>query len=65
MSPEDMIVALPHLNLSQVHDALANYYEYESKIDEDSQQAIKKKRLPSHPWRKNCHLSYQLVTSVY
>ena len=42
MSPEDIIVALPHLNLSQVHDALSYYYEHKSEIDEDWQQAIKK-----------------------
>ncbi len=33
MSPEDIIVALPHLSLSQVHDALSYYYEHKNVID--------------------------------
>jgi uncharacterized protein (DUF433 family) len=33
MTPEDIIVALPHLNLSQVHDALSYYYEHKQEID--------------------------------
>lgn len=42
MSPEDIIIALPHLNLSQVHDALSYYYEHKSEIDKDWQNAVKK-----------------------
>ncbi len=42
MSPEDIVVALPHLNLSQVHDALSYYYEHKSEIDRNWQNAIKK-----------------------
>ncbi len=42
MSPEEIIVALPHLNLSQVHDALSYYYEHKSEIDKEWQDAVKK-----------------------
>ncbi|OGW55070.1 MAG: hypothetical protein A2Y48_10540 [Nitrospirae bacterium RIFCSPLOW2_12_42_9] len=42
MSPEDIIVALPHLNLSQVHDALSYYYEHKNEIDKKWKEAIKK-----------------------
>ena len=42
MSPEDIIVALPHLNLSQVHDALSYYYENKNEIDSKWREAIKK-----------------------
>ena len=42
MSPEDIITALPHLNLSQVHDALSYYYEHKSELDQDWQNALKK-----------------------
>ncbi|HDH10955.1 MAG TPA: DUF433 domain-containing protein [Nitrospirae bacterium] len=42
MSPEDIIVALPHLNLSQIHDALSYYYEHKSEIDQDWRNALKK-----------------------
>lgn len=41
MSPEDIIVALPHLNLSQVHDALSYYYEHKSEIDKKWKETIK------------------------
>ncbi|MEW6408898.1 MAG: DUF433 domain-containing protein [Nitrospirota bacterium] len=41
MSPEDIITALPHLNLSQVHDALSYYYEHKSDIDKEWKSAIK------------------------
>ncbi|MEW6163024.1 MAG: DUF433 domain-containing protein [Nitrospirota bacterium] len=52
MSPEDIIVAFPHLNLSQVHDALSYYYEHKSEIDKVWKDAIKsteavKKTYPS------------------
>jgi uncharacterized protein (DUF433 family) len=40
MSPEDIIVALPHLNLSQVHDALSYYYEHKQEIDKKWKDAI-------------------------
>lgn len=33
MTPEDIIVAFPHLSLSQVHDALSYYYEHKAYID--------------------------------
>jgi uncharacterized protein (DUF433 family) len=33
MSPEDIIISFPHLNLSQVHDALSYYYEHKDTID--------------------------------
>jgi len=42
MSPEEITVALPHLTLSQVHDALSYYYERKPEIDKDWQNAIKK-----------------------
>lgn len=32
-SPEDIIVALPQINLPQVHDALSYYYEHKEDID--------------------------------
>lgn len=41
MSPEDIIVALPHLNLSQVHDALSYYYEHKNEIDTKWKETIK------------------------
>jgi uncharacterized protein (DUF433 family) len=41
MSPEDIIVAFPHLNLSQVHDALSYYYEHKNEIDKTWKDAIK------------------------
>ena len=42
MLPEDIIVALPHLNLSQVHDALSYYYEHKNEIDKKWKETIKK-----------------------
>lgn len=42
MSPEDIVVALPHLNLSHVHDALSYYYEHKNEIDKKWKEAIKK-----------------------
>ncbi len=41
MSPEDIIIALPHLNLSKVHDALSYYYEHKSEIDKKWKETIK------------------------
>ena len=41
MSPEDIIVAFPNLNLSQVHDALSYYYEHKNQIDKTWKDAIK------------------------
>lgn len=33
MPPDEILVAFPHLNLSQVHDALSYYYEHKDEID--------------------------------
>src|SRR4030065_1167497 len=41
MSPEDIIISLPHLNLSQVHDALSYYYEHKDEIDKRWKDTIK------------------------
>lgn len=41
MSPEDIIIALPHLTLPQVHDALSYYYEHKSEMDKRWKDAIK------------------------
>lgn len=40
MSPEDITVAIPHLNLSQIHDALSYYYEHKQEIDKKWKNAI-------------------------
>ncbi len=35
MSPDDILAAFPHLNLSQVHDAISYYYERKNEIDRE------------------------------
>jgi len=40
-SPDEIISALPHLNLSQIHDALSYYYEHKNEIDKRWRDAIK------------------------
>jgi uncharacterized protein (DUF433 family) len=40
-SPEDVIVALPQINLPQVHDALSYYYEHKNDIDRAWKAAIR------------------------
>jgi uncharacterized protein (DUF433 family) len=41
MSTEDILVALPHLNLPQIHDALSYYYERKKDMDRTWKDAIK------------------------
>lgn len=41
MSPDDILVAFPHLSLSQVHDALSYYYEHKDEIDRKWKDDIK------------------------
>lgn len=57
MCPEDIIVTLPHLSLSQVHDALSYYYEHKTEMDKKWKAIIKetetmKRRHPSMLERK-------------
>ena len=40
MSTDDIIVALPHLNLPQIHDALSYYYERKNEMDKTWKNAI-------------------------
>ncbi|MBI5788955.1 MAG: DUF433 domain-containing protein [Candidatus Schekmanbacteria bacterium] len=51
MSPDEIIAALPHLNLSQIHDALSYYYENKDIIDAGWKDSLKKmdelKKAPS------------------
>lgn len=42
MSPEDIIISFPHLNLSQVHYALSYYYEHKDAIDRKWKDEIEK-----------------------
>ncbi len=41
MSPDDIIIALPHLNLAQIHDALSYYYEHKDDMDRKWKEALK------------------------
>ncbi len=44
-SPEELVRELPHLNLSQIYDALSYYYEHQKEIDneinEESEEKLK------------------------
>ncbi len=42
MTPEDIIIALPHLSLTHVHDALSYYYEHKSELDMIWKKSLKK-----------------------
>ena len=42
LSPEDIIIAFPHLNLPQVHDALSYYYEHKTVMDKAWKAALKR-----------------------
>jgi hypothetical protein len=37
-SPDEIISAHPHLNLSQVHDALSYYYENRDELDQKAER---------------------------
>ena len=37
-SPEEIVAALPHLTLSQVHTALANYFDHREEILDELRQ---------------------------
>lgn len=41
MTPEDIMLALPQLDLPQIHDALSYYYEHKQEIDKEWKEAIK------------------------
>lgn len=50
-SPDEIISSHPHLNLSQVHDALSFYYENRDELDQKAEQdeefiARLKKKIP-------------------
>ena len=47
LSPEEIMVALPHLTLPQIHFALAYYYAHKSKLDAGWKASLKK----SEQWR--------------
>jgi uncharacterized protein (DUF433 family) len=38
MAPADLLEAHPHLSLSQIHGALAYYYEHKEKFDREIQE---------------------------
>ncbi|MBI2469784.1 MAG: DUF433 domain-containing protein [Planctomycetes bacterium] len=40
MSPEDIIISLPHLTLSQVHAALSYYYDHKNDMDKKWKESI-------------------------
>ena len=48
LSPEEIMVALPHLTLPQIHSALAYYYAHKSKLDAGWKASLKK----SEQWRR-------------
>ncbi|SRR6266545_1565770 len=42
MSPEEIMVALPHLELSQIHAALSYYYAHKAELDREWKASLKK-----------------------
>lgn len=40
MTPEDIMVSLPHITLSQIHDALSYYYEHKSDLDREWKNSL-------------------------
>ncbi len=42
MTPEEIIIALPHLTLPQVHAALSYYYAHKTEIDKEWKASLKK-----------------------
>jgi hypothetical protein len=42
MSPEEIMVALPHLTLPQIHAALSYYYAHKAELDKEWKAAMKK-----------------------
>ncbi len=40
MTPDDIMAGYPHLNLSQIHDALSYYYEHKETIDRKWKKAM-------------------------
>ena len=42
MTPEEIIIALPHLTLPQIHAALSYYYAHKAQLDEEWKASLKK-----------------------
>jgi uncharacterized protein (DUF433 family) len=42
MSPEETMVALPHLDLPQIHAALSYYYAHKADLDREWKASLKK-----------------------
>jgi uncharacterized protein (DUF433 family) len=42
MTPEEIMVALPHLELSQIHAALSYYYAHKAVLDREWKASLKK-----------------------
>ena len=42
MTPEEITVALPHLELSQIHAALSYYYAHKAGLDKEWKASLKK-----------------------
>ncbi len=41
MSPEEIVSALPHLTLAQIHAALSHYYEHKAALDREWKAAVR------------------------
>lgn len=42
MTPEEILLAYPHLSLAQIHGALAYYYAHKAELDKEWQASLKK-----------------------
>ncbi len=42
LTPEDIMISLPHITLPQIHDALSYYYEHKSTLDQEWKSALEK-----------------------
>jgi uncharacterized protein (DUF433 family) len=42
MTPEEIMVALPHLGLPQIHAALSYYYAHKAELDKEWKTSLKK-----------------------
>jgi uncharacterized protein (DUF433 family) len=42
MTPEEIMVALPHLDLPQIHAALSYYYAHKTELDKEWKKSLRK-----------------------
>jgi len=65
ITPDDIMAGYPHLNLSQIHDALSYYYEHKEEMDRKWKEAMESVEALKHLYPSVLEKKIGKIKNIY